>query len=1146
MARSLMPGHQKLAEKLTVLNDRGQGMLTRLYNIRKACLDVESKPKFLYDPKLEPAVKHVEKKFPAINAKSSGNVFGYLSQIRSDVQKNLSIYYETFVDILDFKDHVSELLTTMDACQVTLDITCNFDVTVKYLELIAKYVSLMIILSRVDDRKAMLGLYTAVHELANGQCEPSFPRLGQMILDYEMPLRKLCEDFVPHNRILSSALLSLQKVYSRRNLPADQWRSHQLLSLTSKPADLSVPAYSDTTACEYLGLEVMERWIIIGFTLCHTSLNQPVAMELWSQALHTCWIMTLFRDEVIAVQHYLQTYFESIKGLNKRVTELRDSYIYAQQNSVIIHKDRRLFLRIALKELNLLFADQPGLLGPKALLALMALSMARDEISWLIRHFHHQDLAVPMSKEKKQRGLDEMIDRHLPELLFLTEQLRELIRRHGKVIQSYHIQFLGGFDATKLNHLMQNVSALPEDENAILSSLCNSLGELSRRKTNSDINCDTADLRDIRLDWFRVQASASSIARNSFILEEHQDMTHHLNTVMYHTRLVDDLDNLLEEVSDLSLCCFYAQFFQEQFTLCLEFPAQTRYIIAFPLICGHFMAATHELCPEERSSLGNIAVGMANAFLDEMGKEVKNIIFSVCDEQCVLADQLLPRHGARVWLNQVAQERKTKKSKAPPVQHVVPVPGQESYRRSREDLTTYDKLHMALTELCFSINYSNSVVVWEHMFCPKEFLVQQIENALGKVFVDMTMCNAENNYIVKPSELLVWIQTYMNTLQTLENYVQVDMSRVFNAVMLQQTQPTDSQGHKTITALYTTWYLDTLLRRVTAGHIVFSPLQKAFVAILDTGAQAVRPEDYANLTELRALAELIGPYGMKYLYETLTWNVASQIGELKKIVLQNGSILMELRTSFDKPDNMRELSRRLQNADSLLHRMILIGTLLHFRSLCQEPLNDAVKRHVPYLYQSIDDFKDSNLTGDAMMLINEMLISVGIEPNVDAILINSIRAQKGEKKESVSEEDHQFACLLMVFLAVSLPRLARLEEAAFNIALEAHYNNMHCMGKAVNVVLGAMFYLCGRGDTVDRLREFLALASSSLLRLATDTDKEAIKNRDSTYLLLEYLVKESPYLTQDLFEACFPQALFRTAFQAVHRTDRHIHFNNFP
>ena len=36
--------------------------------------------------------------------------------------KSLSLYYNTFVDLLDYKDKVSELLTTMDACQVHLDI----------------------------------------------------------------------------------------------------------------------------------------------------------------------------------------------------------------------------------------------------------------------------------------------------------------------------------------------------------------------------------------------------------------------------------------------------------------------------------------------------------------------------------------------------------------------------------------------------------------------------------------------------------------------------------------------------------------------------------------------------------------------------------------------------------------------------------------------------------------------------------------------------------------------------------------------------------------------------------------------------------------------------------------------------------------
>ena len=35
MVRSIVPNQQKLAEKLTVLNDRGIGMLTRIYNIKK-------------------------------------------------------------------------------------------------------------------------------------------------------------------------------------------------------------------------------------------------------------------------------------------------------------------------------------------------------------------------------------------------------------------------------------------------------------------------------------------------------------------------------------------------------------------------------------------------------------------------------------------------------------------------------------------------------------------------------------------------------------------------------------------------------------------------------------------------------------------------------------------------------------------------------------------------------------------------------------------------------------------------------------------------------------------------------------------------------------------------------------------------------
>lgn len=45
-----------------------------------------------------------------------------IQNIRNDIIKSLSLYYYTFVDLLEFKDNVCDLLTTIDICQVHLDI----------------------------------------------------------------------------------------------------------------------------------------------------------------------------------------------------------------------------------------------------------------------------------------------------------------------------------------------------------------------------------------------------------------------------------------------------------------------------------------------------------------------------------------------------------------------------------------------------------------------------------------------------------------------------------------------------------------------------------------------------------------------------------------------------------------------------------------------------------------------------------------------------------------------------------------------------------------------------------------------------------------------------------------------------------------
>ncbi|KAL1110560.1 hypothetical protein AAG570_008088 [Ranatra chinensis] len=1102
MARPLAASQKKLAEKLILINDRGVGILTRIYNIKKACGDAKSKPGFLSDKSLESSIKYIVRRFPNIDIKG----LQAISQIRSEIIKSLSLYYYTFVDLLEFKDCVCELLTTMDACQVHLDITLNFDLTKAYLDLCVTYVTLMILLSRVEDRKAVLGLFNAAHEMVHNQSDHSFPRLGQMIMDYDPPLKKLSEEFVPHSKLLYNALMSLWPVYHSRNLTADKCRSDQKLSLVANPGQLLKPAQTETMSCEYLSLESMDRWIIFGFLLCHQSLAQEQVNKMWLSALESSWVIALFRDEVIYIHNYIQTFFDSIKGYGKRISEVKDCYNQAIQKATYKHRERRKFLRTALKELGLILTDQPGLLGPKALLIFIGLCFARDE-------------------KGKGKTAEDLVDRQLPELLFHMEELRILVRKYSQVIQRYYVQYLSGFDAIALNQMMQNLAVCPEDESVILSSLCNTVANLTVKQVEDN---ELFDFRALRIDWFRLQAS-TSVAKSPLSLAENRDLAALLDTILFHTKMVDYLDEILVETSDLSIFCFYSKIFEDQFHMCLEFPAQNRYIVAFPLICNHFQSCTHELCPEERHHIRERSLSVVNMFLDEMAKEAKNIITTICDEQGTMSDKLLPKHCALMISQLVNRKKKDKNKKSTPE---IAKPGVESYRKTREELTTMDKLHMALTELCFAINYCATINVWEYTFAPREYLHQHLENRFSRALVGMVMYNPDTTEIAKPSELLASVRAYMNVLQTIENYVHIDITRVFNNALLQQTQSVDSHGEKTVAALYTQWYSEVLLRRVSAGNICFSMNQRAFVSLSAEGAIPFNAEEFSDMNELRALAELIGPYGMKLLNETLMWHIASQVQELKKLVASNKEVLVTLRTNFDKPEIMKEQFKKLQHVDNVLQRMTIVGVILCFRQLAQEALVDVLEERIPFLLSSILDFRHHLPTADAT-IVSEMASAAGLSCKVDPTLASALRNQKNETEE----DEHGLACLLMVFVAVSIPKLARNENSFYRASLEGHANNIHCMAAAVNNIFGALFTICGLGDIEDRMKEFLALTSSSLLRLGQEADKEITKNRESVYLLLDQIVQESPFLTMDLLESCFPYALIRNAYHAVYKQE---------
>ena len=129
--------------------------------------------------------------------------------------------------------------------------------------------------------------------------------------------------------------------------------------------------------------------------------------------------------------------------------------------------------------------------------------------------------------------------------------------------------------------------------------MCNDLGQLNVKQVEE--GCPF-DFRGLRLDWLRLQVYCSGgtgDSGGSFNLRDHLELAALLNQIVFHTKMVDYLDDILLETSDLSIFCFFSKQFEDNFHMCLEFPAQNRFIISFPLICSHMQSCTHEVCPEE-------------------------------------------------------------------------------------------------------------------------------------------------------------------------------------------------------------------------------------------------------------------------------------------------------------------------------------------------------------------------------------------------------------------------------------------------------------------------------------------------------------------------------------------------------------------
>ena len=81
-----------------------------------------------------------------------------------------------------------------------------------------------------------------------------------------------------------------------------------------------------------------------------------------------------------------------------------------------------------------------------------------------------------------------------------------------------------------------------------------------------------------------------------------------------------------------------------------------------------------------------------------------------------------------------------------------------------------DKLHMALTELCYSLNYVATINVWEYTFAPREYLNQHLETRFARALAGMVRTyyvdKAEKRFKDSPTFVLMRFERDIPSIPT--------------------------------------------------------------------------------------------------------------------------------------------------------------------------------------------------------------------------------------------------------------------------------------------------------------------------------------------------------------------------------------------
>ncbi|KAL2915385.1 hypothetical protein HK105_205001 [Polyrhizophydium stewartii] len=1127
------------------------------------------------DPAIAGLQKQVAKKFP-----DCGDIGKNLQSLQAgyaDVAEATRPYFAALAATAEFMDKC--VLVILSASRFSrLNMEMNPDLAAAFVDLLIALSSTAFLVGTLGpEAKLVAFAYNRAHQVQMGGIDaPGWASVSKLLCSYEKPAAALQEALSPiASRIITTVLSMRPDVEHRMAAPIDVLRSACALSPTAEVQGAQPAGMPHAHLAAMAGMPRIFKACVFAILIAPVEAFQQVAsIDQLKIALQYGFQLPLYRNETM----HVGPEFEIVAKANSRHSKIKsivnDAISAGQAQAMQMHRDRRAFLRMQLKQsLSLLHNDvilesKFNHICGKIIAATAA--FARDEILWYFAHFERD------SKKKRESKTLDLNVLELIQLLMNSAPLRQA--------------------AASLKEIADDLRTPRETVSALANALVECIAAM--QQTDPIMLSASGDFEAFRMNAVRFQ-SHSSLTGDVFQTLDFPNVIAAVSAACFATSWLDSFDTVLANLTSLKDLFFYQVVLLEHLKEAFSQRSETlRTVGSICALVSDFGENILPAWPLEANWISMHSICFATELLSVTGQFGGALAFDIATITCAVQSRTLPLETV-AYLPKPSRAAADAKKKSPARKNVAEKPlirpGLESTLKGMDaEIQNLERLRTVLRNILLGLAQRQTIQSTDAEFRPIEYFIDAL-SVRFRSHINQSVFRSEQSSkdtpqgpggddimsfdVKRPSVLLHEIQAFMLVAAMIDELAGTDTVCALRNILMEQSdlekaraatsgdsdttgtwgknkssrekgKPPSVNTVQPFLVSYMQWYCEFVGSKALTGTTVYSPSRRAFCCI---GASSVEAETFTDTHELDALCTLVGLQGMQFMDLKLTRQVTVLLGAVAEMVSQNQEHLERIAKFWNDEALMRETLRKMKHMREFVNKMITAGFILEFRGLMATALQRTMRTKFTRIHTLVGMTQMHYLPsaaadGGEFKLLDNMANQMGMRSRNDVTLRWSLSALTGQADSSQwALVPHLFAAALWfsVYDESNIYRAhfdgkmtqvlsCAMEMLGADLGYAALQSNAHCMLAAFSALADNIAVVSKRATSTTSQTmylEFLQVSSSMMMYSAQRVPEKdwQPKAYDAIVLLLQRFAEQSAHFTADVTEAGLPSGIVQTS-----------------